>query len=152
MNKVIGKLSTFGFEMTPAPSVQAFFYIERLDFGEWVDFLVDTGASGTCLHGPHAFELQEYMRPRTLRYSTGIGGIRVGYYSEKATILLQDDKGQPLFQPIRLAIHQFTDKYVREQELLEDCLECPSILGRDVLNRCSFFYQANPEEIALIFR
>ncbi|MBA7706182.1 hypothetical protein ES703_115031 [subsurface metagenome] len=138
MNKVVGKLSRFGFEMTPAPAVQAYFYIERLDYGEWVDFLIDTGASGTCLHGPHAFDLQEHMRPETLDYSTGIGGIRVGYYSETAVILLRDDMGQPLFQTVQLAIHQFTEECVNNQDILEDCLECPSILGRDILNNCLF--------------
>ena len=152
MNKVIGKLSTFGFEMTPAPAVQAFFYIDRLEHGEWVDFLVDTGASGTCLHGPHALDLQGRMRPRTLRYSNGIGGIRVGYYHEVATILLRDNNGQPVFQHIRLAIHQFTDEYQNDPKTLKDCLDCPCILGPDILNGCSFSYQTNPEEISLIFR
>ena len=151
MNKVIGKLSSFGFEMTPAPAVQAFFYIERIDYGEWVDFLIDTGASGTCLHGPHAFDLQEYMRPRTIRYSNGIGGVRVGYYQERAIILLSDDKGQPVFQVVQLAIHQFKDKDLNNQNIFEDCLECPCILGRDILKACRLIYQADPEEIALIF-
>lgn len=150
--KVIAKLSKFGYEMTPAPAVQAFFYIERIDYGEWVDFLIDTGASGTSLHGPHAFDLQEYMRIETLDYSNGFGEIRVGYYYETAIILFWDENGKPLYQVVELAINQFTEDYMNNQNILDDCLECPCLLGRDILDKCTFLYQVNPEEITLTFR
>ena len=152
MRRVIGKLSTFGFRGMPAPSVQVFCYIARLNHGEWVDFLIDTGASGTCLHGTYAFDLQEHMRIHSIRYSYGIAGMRCGYYHEKVALLFRDDRGQPLHRIITIGIQQFTDEHVKELKTLEDCLACPSLLGRDILNKCLFIYKAKPEEITLTFR
>ena len=60
--------------MTPAPAVQAFWFMPRLNRGEWILFLVDTGASSTCLNGIHALPLQANMNPNTLTNSFGIGG------------------------------------------------------------------------------
>lgn len=151
MRKVTGRLSTFGFSMTPAPAVQVYCYIERIKHGEWVDFLIDTGASGTCLHGVYAFDLQEHMRIHTIRYSYGIAGMKCGYYREKATLLFRDDKGQPLRRVITLCIQQFTAEHVNDHQTLADCLACPSLLGRDILNKCFFIYKTKPEEVTLAF-
>lgn len=138
--------------MIPAPSVQVFCYIKRINHGEWVDFLIDTGASATCLHGTYAFDLQEYMRIRTLRDSSGIGGVRCGYYQEEATLVFRDDIGQPLSRVVRIGIQQFTEDHVNDPHTLEECLECPSLLGRDILNNCLFIYKAKPEAITLTLR
>ncbi len=119
MRKVICRSQTFGFETTPAPAVQVYCYIERLGHGEMVDFLIDTGASETCLHGVYAFDLQEHMRIRTLEYYYGIGGISCAYYHEKATLVFQDDKGQPLSKVIRIGIQQFTDEHLDDPDTFE---------------------------------
>ncbi len=152
MRKVTCKSQTFGFETTPAPAVQAFCYIKRINHGEWVDFLIDTGASGTCLHGTYAFELQEHMHINTLEEYFGIAGVSCGYYHENVVLLFHDDNGQPLYQSIRIGIQQFTEQHLNDPDTLEECLECPSLLGRDILNKCLFIYQAKPEEITLSFR
>lgn len=152
MRKVVCKLQTFGFDTTPAPSVQVFCYIKRINHSEWVDFLIDTGASETCLHGTYAFDLQEYMRIRTLRDYYGIGGVSCSYYHEEATLIFRDDTGQPLSRVVRIGIQQFTEEHVNDPDTLEECLECPSLLGRDILNRCLFIYKTKPEEITLTFR
>ena len=151
MRKVTCKSQTFGFETTPAPAVQAYCYIKRINHGEWVDFLIDTGATRTCLHGIYAFDLQEHMRIKTLEGYYGIGGVSCGYYHERATLIFLDDKGQPLSRVIRIGIQQFTDEHVNDQDTLEECLECPSLIGRDILNKCLFVYQTKPEEITLTF-
>lgn len=151
MREVTGRLSTFGFSMMPAPAVQAYCYIRRINHGEWVDFLIDTGASGTCLHGVYAFDLQEHMQSHRIRYSYGIGGMSCGYYHERATLLFRDDKGQPLRRVITLGIQQFTAEHVNDQQTLTDCLGCPSLLGRDILNKCLFTYRTNPAEVTLAF-
>ena len=135
----------------PAPAVQAYCYIRRINHGEWVDFLIDTGASGTCLHGVYAFDLQEHMQSHRIRYSYGIGGMSCGYYHERATLLFRDDKGQPLRRVITLGIQQFTAEHVNDQQTLTDCLGCPSLLGRDILNKCLFTYRTNPAEVTLAF-
>lgn len=152
VRRIICWPQTFGFETTPAPAVQVYCYIERIGYGEMVDFLIDTGASETCLHGIYAFDLQEHMRISTLENYYGIGGISCGYYHEKATLIFQDDKGQPLSRVIRIGIQQFTDKHVSDPGTLEESLECPSLLGRDILNKSLFVYRIKPEEITLTFR
>jgi len=153
MRRVIGKTQTFGSEITPAPAVQAYCYIARINHGEWVDFLIDTGAGGTCLHGTYAFDLQDRLRSRTLMDYGGIAGVRCRYYHEKAELLFLDDRGQPVSCPVRLGIQQFTPEHVNDQDILEECLDCPSLLGRDILNNCLFTYNFNQlEQVAITFR
>ena len=74
MRRIKGDLSNFNILMTPAPRVQVSCFIPRLNLSTEVDFMVDTGASGTCLNGGYALGLQRYMREETLHSSTGIGG------------------------------------------------------------------------------
>lgn len=149
MKLVRCSLSTFGFEMTPAPAVQAYCYINRINRGEWVDLLIDTGASETCLHGIYALDLQEYMRDDTLEVSYGIGGIRCAYYHERATLLFRDEKSQPLSRVVMIGIQQFTEEDFNDPDNLEDCLECPSLLGRDILSRWELRYNHQKEDITL---
>ncbi|MFC2035108.1 hypothetical protein ACFLUJ_03180 [Chloroflexota bacterium] len=134
----------------PAPAVQAFLYIERINHGEWVEFLVDTGASGTCLHGIYAFDLQAQMRHRTIRYSECIGGMKCGYFHEEATLLFRDDAQQPVRRFTRLAIQQFTEECMNEQDTLKRALGCPPLLGRDILSRWEFSYNHQKQDVRLI--
>lgn len=134
--------------MTPAPAVQAFWYIPRLDRGEWVLFLVDTGASATCLNGIHALDLQPYMRPRTLSTSIGIGGSSQ-YFSEQAIIVLRDDRNKWLFRMIRaMGIQRIESQHLSDPT----CLNCPSLLGRDILNGCLFNCNLGQNAVTLTFR
>jgi len=153
MRRVIGKTQTFGSEITPAPAVQVYCYIARINHGEWVDFLIDTGAGGTCLHGTYAFDLQDRMRIRTLKDYGGIAGISCSYYHEQAELLFLDDRGQHLSRMVRLGIQQFTPEHVNDQDILEECLDCPSLLGCDILNNCLFTYNfKQSEQVVLTFR
>ena len=144
-------MQTFGSEATPAPAVQAYVYMARINHGEWVDFLIDTGAGGTCLHGTYALDLQNRMRIRSLRYYGGIAGISCGYYHEDAEILFMDDKGVPLSRVTRIGIQQFTPEHLADSDNLQECLDCPSLLGRDILSKCLFTYNTTPEEVTLTF-
>lgn len=152
MRRVIGKTQTFGSGDTPAPAVQVYLYIERINHGEWIDFMIDTGAGGTCLHGSYAFDLQDRLRSRTLKPYGGIAGISCWYYHEKAELLFVDDRGEEVSRIIRIGIQQFTPEHVRDQDTLEECLDCPSLLGRDILNKCIFTYSLNhTEKVVLEF-
>lgn len=150
MRRVVGKAQTFGSETIPAPAVQVYCYIARINHGEWVDFLIDTGAGGTCLHGIYAFDLQDRMRIRTLKDYGGIAGTRSSYYHEQAELLFRDDKGQELSRKIRLGIQQFTPEHINNLDMLEECLDCPSLLGRDILNKCLFTYNLNQSEKVIL--
>ena len=123
--------STFGSQMEPAPAVQAYCYLRRLDSGFFVIFMVDTGASGTCLHGASAWAIQRNMRPSTLKPASGVGG-SCWYYGEQATLLFYDANGNPIAKTLnRIDIQQFTPSNIRI---------VPSLLGRDILNKWGLHY------------
>lgn len=133
--------------MTPAPSVQVYCYLPRIDHGEWVHFLIDTGASESCLHGHYALDIQHRMLPETLSDSCGIGGDR-GYFHEKTGIVFWDDRGEPLLREVDLGIQCIQKKHLANP----DILQFPCLLGRDILNKCVFHYNYSRREVYLIFR
>lgn len=146
MRRVACTLSTFGFPGKPAPAVQAFWYLPRLNHGEWTLFLIDTGASGTCLNGIYALGLQQHMRPRTLTSSFGIGGSSQ-YFSERAIILFRDDSGQLLPQAIPIGVQRIQRQHLNGPSVLQ----CPCLLGRDILNGCVLNYDPINNDVALVF-
>ncbi|MBA7518494.1 hypothetical protein ES705_10564 [subsurface metagenome] len=146
MRRVTCTLSTFGFMGMPAPAVQAYWYIPRLDHGEWVLFLIDTGASATCLNGIHALGLQQNMRLNTLTDSFGIGG-NSQYYNERAVIVFKDDDGQLLARRVQIGIQQIQLQHLNNP----NTLLCPSLLGRDILYFCKLNHHP-PKNITLEFQ
>ena len=133
--------------MRPAPAVQVFCYMDRIDHGEWVDFLVDTGCSESCLNGIYALDLQQRMRPETLETSIGIGGNCL-YFHERSLPVFQDESGQPMARLVRrLGIQQIRREYLS----IPNFLDCPSLLGRDILNQCEFRYRPQQHTVDLLF-
>ncbi len=131
--------------MMPAPAVQAFWYIPRLDHGEWVDFLIDTGASGTCLNGIYTLDLQRHMRRSTLSTSHGIGTSE--YFYERAIIIFRDDNNELLSRTIQLGIQRIIRQHLSDPF----ALHCPCLLGRDIINGCTFGYDPRHNETTPIF-
>jgi len=147
MRRIKGDLSNFGILLTPAPRVQVLCYIPRLNLSAEVDFMIDTGASGTCLNGGYALGLQRYMRKETLRTSTGIGG-QCGYYTETALLVFTDTTGQPLDFELELSIQRIRRfLWIRPSHLT---LLTPCLLGRDVLSEWELRYNHQKEDITLI--
>ena len=80
MRTIKCEISDYGFvSMTPGPRVQAFCYFPSLNLGRPVDFMIDTGASSTCLNGIYAWGLRSHLKKQTTIRSLGIGG-SCGYY------------------------------------------------------------------------
>lgn len=147
MKTIKGDLSNFGILLTPAPRVQVLCYIPRLNLSTEVDFMIDTGASGTCLNGGYALGLQRYMLKETLRLSTGIGG-QCGYYSETALLIFTDTTGQPVDYEVELGIQRIRRfLWIRPSPLI---LRTPCLLGRDVLSEWELRYNHQKEDITLI--
>lgn len=145
MSEIKCSLSTFGFQMMPAPGVQAFCYLPRIKHGEWVHFLIDTGSSGTCLNGVHAVDLQKQLLSETCKVSYGIGG-NCQYYHERAVLLFRDIQGQLLPRILILGI-----QCIQEPDLKDvDSLQCPSLLGRDILNDWTLNYIPHQSTVTLI--
>lgn len=144
MRKIGCDLSNFGVLNIPAPRVQVYCYIPRLNLGRLVDFMIDTGASSTCLNGIYALGLQNYMRKDTLKPSTGIGG-KCGYYTENAELVFTDKKGQQIGFPLALGIQR-----IRRFLWIKPNLRIPCLLGRDILSKWEFRYNHQKADIILI--
>jgi len=132
--------------MLPAPAVQVFCYLPRIDHGELVDFMVDTGASGTCLNGTYAYNLQSRMNPATLYPSGGIGG-SCQYYNEKALLIFRDETNSLFHESIDIGIQEF----IRGTQITPELLKCPCLLGRDILTKCKFVYDERQNNTSLYF-
>lgn len=148
MRKVVCRLSNFGFATErPAPAVQVFCFIPRINHSEWVDFLIDTGASETCLNGIYALDLQQDMRKETLEDSLGVGG-GCQYYHESSILIFQDEHDEPFAkQVVPMGIQQITPEYLR----IPDFLDCPPLIGRDILEKCIFHYEPSNNIAELTF-
>jgi len=144
MLKIQCSLSTFGFNMSPAPAVQALCYIPRVQHSEWVDFLIDTGASATCLNGIYALGLEQYKRTGTVRRSAGISG-SCDYFYEEALLIFMDTRRRQVAEPIKLGIQCIPNTNQNDP----DWLHCPCLLGRDVLNKYIFNYDVQSGRVTL---
>jgi hypothetical protein len=147
MNRIRGDLSNFGFLIMPAPRVQALCYIPRIELGFEVAFMIDTGASGTCLNGGYALGLQRYMRKDPLQYSLGIGG-RCGYYKEQAVLVFTDIIGQRWARQLEICIQQIRKCLWRKPNPV--ILLTPCLLGRDILSEWEFQYNHQKQHVELI--
>lgn len=131
-------IADFGFtSLTPAPRVQAFCYFPSLNLGRPVDFMIDTGASSTCLNGIYAWGLMPYLKKQTTTPSTGIGG-SCGYYRINGKLTFIDTKGKEIEVDLLIGIQRiksFLWKKPRQMTLRTPCL-----LGRDILNKWKLIY------------
>lgn len=147
MRKIKGDLSNFNILRTPAPRVQVSCYIPRLDLSAEVDFMIDTGACGTCLNGGYALGLQRYMRKETLQFSSGIGG-KCGYYREKAVLVFTDTNGRLLDFKLELSVQRIRQfLWIRPNPLI---LRTPCLLGRDILSAWELRYNHQKKDVTLI--
>lgn len=112
-------------DTTTSPYVEASVHLPRLNIRGYVSFLVDTGASGSVLMPPDTKKLGvrigRLIHPMT---SHGIGGFSDGF-NEDAVLAFSDGKYVYGFD-VELEIAKPT----------KDNKDLPSLLGRDVLNRC----------------
>jgi len=112
-------------DTTTSPYIEASVHLPRLRIRGYVSFLVDTGASGSVLMPADAKKLGvnfgRLIHPTT---SHGIGGFSEGF-NEVAVVGFSDGKHVYGFD-IELEIAKRT----------KDNQHLPSLLGRDILNRC----------------
>ena len=114
-----------------APYVAGLVMLPHLGISGIVEFLVDTGASRTCLHPRDARALGIGLSGLSYtRDSQGIGG-RASYSPHNAYILFfPNDKPVTQQEKLELLIAEPTDVN----------LGLPSLLGRDVINRWATLY------------
>lgn len=130
--------------MLPAPAVQALCYIPRIRHSEWVDFMMDTGASATCLNGIYALGLERYKRPSTIRSSSGISG-SCDYFYEDAVLIFMDTRKRQVAEAIKLGIQCIPAANQHDP----DWPHCPCLLGRDIMNKYILTYDAQGGRVTL---
>ena len=123
-------------DFPPAPYVEAEVHILRLGLRGKVNFLIDTGADATSLHPGDLGNLG--ITSRALRQErievNGVGG-SIAYALEDAAIACYDgEAGGWRYFPLRIQICAASDA--------ASVQGVPSLLGRDVLNRCALSVNA----------
>ena len=102
----------------------------RLGLREWITFLLDTGADGTCSHPRDVAQIgigSAQMLGSARVTATGVGGSFSNHWGPSWLMFRESVRGF-VFCQIELAICEFTD--------YPDIGNLPSRLGRDFLNRC----------------
>ena len=106
--------------------MEAIVLVEHFGFQDNVEFLVDTGASATCLHHPDAEDLTQSLQRADWREKetfTGVGGTAT-YFAVTAQVEFADTSGAPVRYPITLYV---------ALEFPNSASRIPSLLGQDVL-------------------
>ena len=131
------------FHQEPAPYVRASVYLPRLGVGNRVDFLLDTGADATTLHTWDAGKLGIYAHTLGLASvsARGIGG-PVQYAPEYAFVSFYDSTIGD-WRDFRIQV------YIAAPESEHDIAGLPSLLGRDILNRCRCTLDAVANSVTL---
>lgn len=119
----------------PSPYLRVYVSLPRFGIRRWVNFLIDSGATGVIIHPADVRELRiphHLLRTCPIRISRGIGGTQ-SYYSEPGTLYFGAE-APPLHCNLDLRIAGDPDSPAR----------IPSLLGREFLNRCDL--RLNPAQ------
>ena len=127
----------------PAPYVSGSVYLPRLGVGDQVDFLLDTGADATTLHPRDAGKLGVYAHSlgSASVSAKGIGGPM--QYTPEYTLVSFFDRDAGDWRNFRMQV------YIASPENEYEAGGLPSLLGRDVLNRCRCTLDAAENSVTL---
>jgi len=127
----------------PAPYVGGSVYLPRLGVGNRVEFLLDTGADATTLHPVDAHKLGidgSALGPASFQTS-GVGG-QARYTPEYAIVSFYDKDAED-WRSFRIQV------YIPSPENEHSAGSLPSLLGRDILNRCHCTLDAAENHVVL---
>ena len=123
-----------GYHLTPAPYVQAYLFLPRLNLHGLISFMIDTGADNTTLSLIDVERLNITYR-RLKRNLVGVEGIagEQSFYHQEALIMFREEASTTYLFLVDIHIPK-KGIYFKERELQR---RLPSILGRDITNQCN---------------
>jgi len=123
-----------GYHLLPAPYVQAYFFLPRLNLHGLISFMIDTGSDNTTLSLIDVERLNVSYRRLRRASLVGVEGIagEQSFYQEEAFIMFREEDATTYIFPIDVHVPK-KGKYGSERELQR---RLPSILGRDIINQC----------------
>jgi predicted aspartyl protease len=121
-----------GFHTSPAPFVQAYLLLPKLNIEGLINFLIDSGADITTLSILDAERLSiDYRRlQHNLVNVDGVGGEQ-SFYQEDALLMVRDESSETYMFQIKIDITRRIKAKIKQQRRL------PSVLGRDIMNQCN---------------
>jgi len=123
------------------PYLEALVILPRLKVRSGVSFIVDTGADMTVLMPADAIKMGvNYKKLRPGKKLTGVGG-NCKSFSEKAILVLSDGDRKIVFA------YDIDMQIVDTQAAITKSGYCPSLLGRNVLDRLRISYDAQKRKI-----
>jgi len=125
-----------GIDPMPAPHVQAFLFLPRINSQGSVIFMLDTGADSTTVSLIDVERLNvsyRRLKPSSLIDVSGFGGDQK-CFKEDAILIFNDDGGTTCYFPISLCI----PKKGRTTKMREQQRRLASVIGRDVIGQCQF--------------
>ena len=127
----------------PAPYVQARVYLPRLDLLDTVRFLVDTGADRTSLHAGDIDKMRVDLRSLS-EETVGVAGVggQAAYAQEAAYLFVEDKEAGGSYRFAVWVSIACSDGYETTKGL-------PSLLGRDILNRCRCVIDAEAGQVSI---
>lgn len=131
-----------------APYVKVLFICSKLNLREYIEFLIDTGASRTTIMDNDAIRLGiDYDKLEKSKQGTaGIGGVVDTYIIPEAILMLRTASGihEERFDRIFTLKHKPRD--AREENRIK---RIPSLLGRDFLNKYSLFLNREKDVVMI---
>ena len=135
------------------PIVEAQVDIPSLNVSYETSFVLDTGATVTCLHLRDALGAEinfpELREKGTWESLGGVGG-SWEYRRVPATLVFEDSgTSDAVSYPIDLLVADATDDLMDDPRAYNHALRLPSLLGRDIINRHDITYSLRLNRLEL---
>ena len=145
---ICGYFDAFG-----RPIVEAQVDIPSLNVSYKTSFILDTGATATCLHLRDVLGAEisfPELREKSAWASLGGVGGSWEYRRIPATAVFEDTETSDLVHyPIDLLVADATDDLMGDSRALEHALRLPSLLGRDIINHHDMTYSLRLNKLEL---
>lgn len=126
----------------PAPFIATIVFFQQLNMKARLPFLIDTGASNTLILWGDVERLGvDVSKMKSRKEFSGLGGL-IGAKPVASTISFRSEKGDIIKENVEIHIVTSICPHPKLKLL-------PSILGRDILNKYTLYYNCNSGKVYL---